>query len=119
MLYLSLVQAGRGRGVVARGRAGGPPARGGVANRAARGGVAGGRGVARQPARGGARAKGSLPGEITTYFFLISPNPLFSFFSCFVSCCLVFFEVTVCGVSLFLIQQYVILSLPSFLPCSK
>ncbi|KRT78614.1 RNA binding protein [Oryctes borbonicus] len=53
--------AGRGRGVVARGRAGGPPARGAAANRAGRGGAAGGRGAARQPARGGARAKGSLP----------------------------------------------------------
>lgn len=69
MYLVSVVQAGRGRGVVARGRAGGPPARGGVANRAARGGVAGGRGAARQPARGGARAKGSLPGERTAFAF--------------------------------------------------
>ncbi|XP_017776044.1 PREDICTED: heterogeneous nuclear ribonucleoprotein R isoform X6 [Nicrophorus vespilloides] len=53
--------AGRGRGVVARGRAGGPPARGAVANRAGRGGAAGVRGAPRQAARGGARAKGSLP----------------------------------------------------------
>lgn len=50
--------------MVARGRAGGPPARGGVANRAGRGGAAGVRGAARQPVRGGVRAKGgSLPGK--------------------------------------------------------
>lgn len=53
--------------MVARGRAGGPPARGGVANRAGRGGAAGVRGVARQPVRGGARAKGgNLPGKFKT-----------------------------------------------------
>ncbi|XP_071055672.1 heterogeneous nuclear ribonucleoprotein Q isoform X3 [Onthophagus taurus] len=63
--FESGTQVGRGRGVVARGRAGGPPARGAaaVANRAGRAGAAGGRGAARQPARGGARAKGSLPGK--------------------------------------------------------
>ncbi|XP_025833582.1 heterogeneous nuclear ribonucleoprotein R isoform X3 [Agrilus planipennis] len=55
--------AGRGRGVVARGRAGGPPARGAPANRAGRGAAAVARGAARQPARGAARAKGSLPGK--------------------------------------------------------
>lgn len=71
--------AGRGRGVVARGRAGGPPARGGVANRAGRGGAAGARGAARQPARGGARAKGgSLPGKHivpTSIITLFTPHP--------------------------------------------
>ncbi|XP_066993836.1 heterogeneous nuclear ribonucleoprotein Q isoform X7 [Anabrus simplex] len=53
--------AGRGRGVVARGRAGGPPARGGA--RGARPAASAARGGARAPVRGGARAKGSLPGE--------------------------------------------------------
>lgn len=61
--------------MVARGRAGGPPARGGVANRAGRGGAAGARGAARQPARGGARAKGgSLPGK----FYLKSHYPAYN-----------------------------------------
>lgn len=60
--------------MVARGRAGGPPARGGVANRAARGGVAGGRGVARQPVRGGARAKGSLPGTADVFLLYLVRN---------------------------------------------
>ncbi|XP_069700610.1 heterogeneous nuclear ribonucleoprotein Q isoform X7 [Periplaneta americana] len=55
------IQAGRGRGVVARGRAGGPPARGGA--RGARTAASAARGGGRAPARGGARAKGSLPGE--------------------------------------------------------
>ncbi|XP_011630941.1 heterogeneous nuclear ribonucleoprotein R isoform X5 [Pogonomyrmex barbatus] len=54
--------AGRGRGVVPRGRIGGPQARGPV-----RGGrnpaASGARGVQRLAARGGVRAKGSLPGE--------------------------------------------------------
>ncbi|KAL0112170.1 hypothetical protein PUN28_011921 [Cardiocondyla obscurior] len=54
--------AGRGRGVVPRGRIGGPQARGPV-----RGGrnpaTSGARGVQRLAARGGVRAKGSLPGE--------------------------------------------------------
>ncbi|XP_017798252.1 PREDICTED: heterogeneous nuclear ribonucleoprotein R isoform X2 [Habropoda laboriosa] len=54
--------AGRGRGVVPRGRVGGPQVRGPV-----RGGrnpaTSGPRGVQRLSARGGARAKGSLPGE--------------------------------------------------------
>ncbi|KAK9710345.1 Heterogeneous nuclear ribonucleoprotein Q acidic domain [Popillia japonica] len=63
--------AGRGRGVVARGRAGGPPARGAAANRAGRGGAAGGRGAARQPARGGARAKGSLPGNNSEFIIFL------------------------------------------------
>ncbi|XP_066993831.1 heterogeneous nuclear ribonucleoprotein Q isoform X3 [Anabrus simplex] len=53
--------AGRGRGVVARGRAGGPPARGGA--RGARPAASAARGGARAPVRGGARAKGSLPGK--------------------------------------------------------
>lgn len=58
--------------MVARGRAGGPPTRGASANRAGRGGAAGGRGAARQPVRGGARAKGSLPGKsrLLTYRLL-------------------------------------------------
>lgn len=62
--------------MVARGRAGGPPARGAAANRAGRGGAAGGRGAARQPARGGARAKGSLPGNNSEFiiFLLMSCN---------------------------------------------
>ncbi|XP_069700608.1 heterogeneous nuclear ribonucleoprotein Q isoform X5 [Periplaneta americana] len=55
------IQAGRGRGVVARGRAGGPPARGGA--RGARTAASAARGGGRAPARGGARAKGSLPGK--------------------------------------------------------
>ncbi|XP_071647952.1 synaptotagmin binding cytoplasmic RNA interacting protein isoform X5 [Temnothorax americanus] len=54
--------AGRGRGVVPRGRIGGPQARGPV-----RGGrnpaASGARGVQRLAARGGVRAKGSLPGK--------------------------------------------------------
>ncbi|KAG7213757.1 hypothetical protein KM043_002981 [Ampulex compressa] len=54
--------AGRGRGVVPRGRVGGPQARGPV-----RGGrspaATGARGVQRLAARGGVRAKGSLPGK--------------------------------------------------------
>lgn len=54
--------AGRGRGVVPRGRVGGPQVRGPV-----RGGrnpaTSGARGVQRLSARGGVRAKGSLPGE--------------------------------------------------------
>ncbi|XP_076766830.1 synaptotagmin binding cytoplasmic RNA interacting protein isoform X3 [Xylocopa sonorina] len=54
--------AGRGRGVVPRGRVGGPQVRGPV-----RGGrnpaTSGARGVQRPSARGGVRAKGSLPGE--------------------------------------------------------
>ncbi|XP_048513005.1 heterogeneous nuclear ribonucleoprotein R isoform X5 [Athalia rosae] len=54
--------AGRGRGVVARGRVGGSQARGPV-----RGGrnpaTSGVRGAQRPAARGGVRAKGSLPGE--------------------------------------------------------
>nr|XP_012138208.1 PREDICTED: heterogeneous nuclear ribonucleoprotein Q isoform X1 [Megachile rotundata]XP_012138212.1 PREDICTED: heterogeneous nuclear ribonucleoprotein Q isoform X1 [Megachile rotundata]XP_012138219.1 PREDICTED: heterogeneous nuclear ribonucleoprotein Q isoform X1 [Megachile rotundata] len=54
--------AGRGRGVVPRGRVGGPQLRGPV-----RGGrnpaTSGARGVQRLSARGGVRAKGSLPGE--------------------------------------------------------
>ncbi|XP_011878617.1 PREDICTED: heterogeneous nuclear ribonucleoprotein R isoform X1 [Vollenhovia emeryi] len=54
--------AGRGRGVAPRGRIGGPQARGPV-----RGGrnpaTSGVRGVQRLAARGGVRAKGSLPGE--------------------------------------------------------
>ncbi|XP_066598368.1 heterogeneous nuclear ribonucleoprotein R isoform X1 [Prorops nasuta] len=54
--------AGRGRGVVARGRVGGTQPRGPV-----RGGrnpaTSGARGVQRVAARGGVRAKGSLPGE--------------------------------------------------------
>ncbi|KAK2586438.1 hypothetical protein KPH14_010718 [Odynerus spinipes] len=54
--------AGRGRGVVPRGRIGGPQTRGPV-----RGGrnpaATGARGVQRLAARGGVRAKGSLPGE--------------------------------------------------------
>lgn len=56
---------------MARGRAGGPPTRGASANRAGRGGAAGARGAARQPARGGARAKGSLPGELFFHLTLI------------------------------------------------
>lgn len=58
--------------MVARGRAGGPPARGAAANRAGRGGAAGGRGAARQPARGGARAKGSLPGNFLLCYLVIN-----------------------------------------------
>ncbi|XP_061930405.1 heterogeneous nuclear ribonucleoprotein Q isoform X10 [Apis cerana] len=54
--------AGRGRGVVPRGRVGGPQVRGPV-----RGGrnpaTSGARGVQRLSARGGVRAKGSLPGK--------------------------------------------------------
>nr|XP_012138239.1 PREDICTED: heterogeneous nuclear ribonucleoprotein Q isoform X5 [Megachile rotundata] len=54
--------AGRGRGVVPRGRVGGPQLRGPV-----RGGrnpaTSGARGVQRLSARGGVRAKGSLPGK--------------------------------------------------------
>ncbi|XP_026672057.1 heterogeneous nuclear ribonucleoprotein Q isoform X6 [Ceratina calcarata] len=54
--------AGRGRGVAPRGRVGGPQVRGPV-----RGGrnpaTSGARGVQRLSARGGVRAKGSLPGE--------------------------------------------------------
>lgn len=57
------MQAGRGRGVVARGRAGGPPVRGAAANRAGRGGAAGVRGAARAPVRGATRAKASLQGK--------------------------------------------------------
>ncbi|XP_050446251.1 heterogeneous nuclear ribonucleoprotein R isoform X1 [Cataglyphis hispanica] len=54
--------AGRGRGVVPRGRIGGPQARGPV--RGGRNPAASGvRGVQRLAARGGVRAKGSLPGE--------------------------------------------------------
>lgn len=64
-----VVQAGRGRGVVARGRAGGPPMRGG--SRGGRGGApSGGRGGTRPPARGALRAKGSLPGEDGLYLLL-------------------------------------------------
>lgn len=59
-------QAGRGRGVVARGRVGGSQARGPV-----RGGrnpaTSGARGAQRPAARGGVRAKGSLPGEDGLY----------------------------------------------------
>lgn len=59
-------QAGRGRGVVPRGRVGGPQVRGPV-----RGGrnpaTSGARGVQRLSARGGVRAKGSLPGEDGLY----------------------------------------------------
>lgn len=59
-------QAGRGRGVVPRGRVGGPQVRGPV-----RGGrnpaTSGVRGVQRLSARGGVRAKGSLPGEDGLY----------------------------------------------------
>ncbi|XP_029173933.1 heterogeneous nuclear ribonucleoprotein R isoform X5 [Nylanderia fulva] len=54
--------AGRGRGVVPRGRIGGPQVRGPV--RGGRNPAASGvRGVQRLAARGGVRAKGSLPGE--------------------------------------------------------
>ncbi|XP_050446260.1 heterogeneous nuclear ribonucleoprotein R isoform X7 [Cataglyphis hispanica] len=54
--------AGRGRGVVPRGRIGGPQARGPV--RGGRNPAASGvRGVQRLAARGGVRAKGSLPGK--------------------------------------------------------
>lgn len=62
-------QAGRGRGVVARGRAGGPPARGGA--RGARTAASAARGGGRAPVRGGARAKGSLPGEDGLYLHLL------------------------------------------------
>lgn len=59
-------QAGRGRGVVPRGRTGGTQTRGSV-----RGGrnpaTSGARGAQRPAARGGVRAKGSLPGEDGLY----------------------------------------------------
>lgn len=64
-------QAGRGRGVVPRGRIGGPQTRGPV-----RGGrnpaATGARGVQRLAARGGVRAKGSLPGEDGLYLHNVS-----------------------------------------------
>lgn len=71
-------QAGRGRGVVPRGRIGGPQARGPV-----RGGrnpaTSGPRGVQRLAARGGVRAKGSLPGEDGLYLHNESSFTLFTF----------------------------------------
>lgn len=71
-------QAGRGRGVVPRGRIGGPQARGPV-----RGGrnpaASGARGVQRLAARGGVRAKGSLPGEDGLYLHNESSFTLFTF----------------------------------------
>lgn len=70
-------QAGRGRGVVPRGRIGGPQARGPV-----RGGrnpaASGARGVQRLAARGGVRAKGSLPGEDGLYLHNESSFTLFT-----------------------------------------
>jgi len=72
-------QAGRGRGVVPRGRIGGPQARGPV-----RGGrnpaASGARGVQRLAARGGVRAKGSLPGEDGLYLHNKSSFTLFTLF---------------------------------------
>lgn len=71
-------QAGRGRGVVPRGRIGGPQARGPV--RGGRNPAASGvRGVQRLAARGGVRAKGSLPGEDGLYLHNKSSFTLFTF----------------------------------------
>lgn len=71
-------QAGRGRGVVPRGRIGGPQVRGPV--RGGRNPAASGvRGVQRLAARGGVRAKGSLPGEDGLYLHNKSSFTLFTF----------------------------------------
>lgn len=83
-IWVLFNQAGRGRGVVPRGRIGGPQARGPV--RGGRNPAASGvRGVQRLAARGGVRAKGSLPGEDGLYLHNKSSFTLFTIYSLYLS----------------------------------